>query len=82
MQERVLGPREVQESIRNAKHVCSFVVESTLACKKGAEWTDETRDDALRTLARSAVGMFFDRANYFLPLFSKSVHSLPRISFR
>ncbi len=66
---RRYGTKEVQESIRNAKHVCSYLVESTLAdCKKDAEWTDETRDDAIRALVTQAASAdVFDRANYILP---------------
>lgn len=66
---RAHGTSEVQESIRNAKHVCRFVVESTLVdCTKGAEWTDETRNDAARALIKEAANWdVLERSQYFLP---------------
>jgi len=66
---RAHGTNEVQESIRNAKHVCRFVVESTLAdCPEGAEWTDEARNDAARALIKEAAHWdVLERSQYFLP---------------
>lgn len=66
---RAHGTNEVQESIRNAKHVCRFVVESTLAdCPEGTEWTDEARNDAARALIKEAAHWdVLERSQYFLP---------------
>lgn len=66
---RVYGRDEVDESIRSAKHIRRYSADSIIAnCKRGADWTDETKHDAIRALVQEAATCDgFERAEYILP---------------